>query len=92
MAILKTRIRHTDSAATNEDIIAIIGQMDHIIVDALLHTGATPDEIIQASEWLEENHRTKAIYARHMGDRVRRVYEILDYARSGLNGNSYQAQ
>ena len=77
-----------EKPATAEDIRVIVGPLDDAIIEAILHIGATPRDVLHASQLFEENHYTKTIYARHMEDHVRRVYDILDYERSILNNKN----
>jgi hypothetical protein len=77
----KVRGSH-EKSATGSDIRAIAGSLDDDIVAAILHTDATRAEIMQALDWLEESHYTLSTYMRPMNERVRRVYEILDYAEN----------
>lgn len=89
MPTLKVTLRNRrERAATRHDIRAIAGPLEEAIVMAILHTGATPDEVQEAHAGLEENHHTKAISVRQMEDRVRHVYNILDYAHNGFEGGS----
>ncbi|MFA6104922.1 MAG: hypothetical protein WC721_22255 [Victivallaceae bacterium] len=88
MATLKALYRDEERRATPADIRAIVGPLDDVIIDAILHTDATPSEVLQALEWLEENYYTRASFARRMDERVRNVYNILDYERNFLGGNN----
>ena len=89
MPILKVLFKRQEKLATADDIRTLVGPLDESIISAILHTGPTPDEVRQALQWLEENHYTGAIFSRPMDERVRHVYDILDYARTGLNGNNH---
>lgn len=79
---VKTKKRR--SSLTEREVIDITGPLEGGIIMAILHTGASAEEIRQASAWLDENHYTRATADRLMGERMRRVYEILDYARHGV--------
>lgn len=83
MALKKRRHSH-DKSATDDDIRAIAGPLDDDIVAAILRTDATPAEVTQALDWLEESYYTRSASMKHMNERVRRVYEILDYADNGF--------
>ncbi len=76
-----TKIKIVKKPATGQEIYDITGQMDHKMIAAILHTGATFDEVLQAYQYLEENYYTKPVFIKHMTDRVRHVYDILDYSR-----------
>ncbi len=84
MALKKMRRSH-EKSATGGDIRAIAGPLDDDIIAAILHTGATRAEVMQAFGWLEESHYTLSTTVRPMNERVRRVYEILDYASNGFD-------
>ncbi len=81
--------RKQEKRATSDDIQDIAGPLDNAIVMAILHTGATRTEIQLAFESLEENHYTKATFARPIDERVRHVYDILDYAGNGHSGKKH---
>jgi len=80
MSTLKRMGSDHEKTATGSDIRAIVGPLDDEIVTAIQHTDATRAEVVQALNWLEESHYTLSVYMRPMNERVRRVYEILDYA------------
>lgn len=90
MPTLKTIFKSNEKQATVMDVRAIVGHLDDVIIEAILHTTATPNEILQAMEWLEENYYTRASSTRRMDERVRNVYNILDYERNCLHGNNHQ--
>ena len=84
MATVK-KVRHNhERSATSRDIRDIAGAMDDDIVMAILKTGATRVEVMQAFDWLQESHYTRSTSMRPMNERVRRVYEILDYASNAF--------
>jgi len=85
MPIVRKIRRGGEKSATAEDVRVIVGPLEDAIIEAIVHIGATPREVLHALQLLEENHYTKAIYSRPMEDHVRRVYDILDYERSILN-------
>ena len=60
--------------ATGNDIKTITGLEDHGFITAILASGATPAQVLQAFEWLEadENPASGSDMAL-----VKRVYEIL---------------
>lgn len=68
--------------ATSDDIRIIAGPLDHDIITAILHLGATRQEIMEAFSWLEESHFTRSVSMKPMSECTRRVFEILDYALS----------
>ena len=78
--------RKQEKTDVSRDIRNVVGPLDESIITAILHTGATIEEITQALAWLEENHHTRAVFARRMDERVRHVYDILDYAYNGFSG------
>ena len=81
MALKKRRHSH-EKSATGSDIRAITGPLDDDIVAAILRTDATPAEVVQALDWLEESYYTRSASMKPLNERVRRVYEILDYAEN----------
>lgn len=89
MLIRKSIFKGRSKQVTQAEIRAIVGPLDDIIIEAILHTGATSDEIRQAFVQLEEDTYTKAIFTRRMDERVRSVYDLLDYERNFFNGQSY---
>ena len=70
-----------DSAVTGCCIREITGLTDDVIVKAILVTGASRKEIQQACDACFENLHVKAGRIRPMSDRVRRIFDILDYSR-----------
>jgi len=90
MPTLKRIFGRRDGRATVTDIRAIVGPLDDVIVRAILYTGATPGEVTQAFQWLEESYYTQATFARHMDEPVRGVYDILDYQRNGSGEMSHR--
>lgn len=74
-------IKKREQAATYADIRSILGPLDDEILTTVFEIGATPGEIFQASEWVDRNHYTLPTRMRSMTERMRRVYEILDYDR-----------
>lgn len=79
--VVFTRVKRDIGALTERDLVDMLGPMDDGIIAAILHTGASMEEIEQASLWLDENHYAMSTTDRVMRERARRVYEILDYAR-----------
>ena len=69
---------------TADDLRNIAGTIDESLIGTILDTGATLDEITQAFLLLEEDHYTRPIFTREMEGRIRRVYDILDYAHNGF--------
>ena len=84
MRTLKRLRSSREKSVTGDDICSIAGPLDDDIIAAILRTGATRSEVMQAFDWLEESYYTMSIFMRPMNERIRRVYEILDYA-----GNSF---
>lgn len=84
MTATKKAHRSHEKSATAGEIRAIVGPLDDDIVVAILETGATRVDVIQAFDWLEESYYTMSTFMRPMNERVRRVYEILDYASNGF--------
>ena len=75
------KVQHNhERSATGRDIRDIVGVLNDDIVMAILKTGATRSDVVQAFDWLEESYYTRSTFMRPMNERVRRVYEILDYA------------
>ena len=85
MATVKKMQHKHEKSASGSDIRAIVGPLEDDIIAAILKTGATRTEVMQAFDWLEESHYTLSTFMRPMNERVRRVYEILDYATNGLS-------
>ena len=78
---MPTLNRHNHKkSVTADDIQAIAGPLKEDVVEAILRIGATEAEIKKAFDYLEESYYTMSIFARPMDQRVRRVYDILDYA------------
>ncbi len=73
-----------NSLLSSEDIIDITGPLDNEVLSAIIRTGASLEDICQASEWLDESHYTLATTEPLMDEKTRRVYEILDYAHGGI--------
>jgi len=91
MPTLRVTLRgRRERAATRRDIRAIAGPLEEGIIMAILHTGATPDEVQDAYNGLVENHHTRSTAVRQMQDRVRHVYNILDYAYNGFDGGNWR--
>lgn len=86
MATVKKVHRGHEKAATAREIREIAGTLNDDIITAIQKTGATRSEVIEAFDWLEESHYTLSAFMKPMNERVRRVYEILDYASNGLQG------
>jgi len=84
MATVKKAHRGHEKAATVGEIRDVAGNLNDDIIAAIQKTGATRNEVIQAFDWLEESHYTLSTFMKPMNDRVRRVYEILDYASNGF--------
>ena len=84
MATVKKACRGYDKPASIGDIREIVGGLNDDIVSAILETGATRAEVTEAFDWLEESRSTLSAFMRPMNERVRRVYEILDYAGNAL--------
>jgi hypothetical protein len=83
------KMHRPEKSATSSDIRTIVGPLDNDIINAILQTGATRAEVLQAFDWLEESHYTLSTLMRPMNERVRRVYEILDYASNGLGPENF---
>ena len=84
MATVKKNHNRHDRSATAREIRDIAGIRNEDIIAAIQNTGATRTEVIQAFDWLEESHYTLSTFMKPMNERVRSVYEILDYASSGF--------
>lgn len=84
MPSLKKIFKDKESAATEKDIRGIVGPLDETLIVAIMRTGASPDEVLQALEWLEEDYYTKTVFVRRMDDTIRRIYDILYYAHNGF--------
>ena len=78
------KLRKQESAVSGHEIRQIVGALDDEIIFAILRTGATPEEVSRAFEWLVEDHYTKSVAQRWMDFRARSVYNILDYAYDGF--------
>jgi hypothetical protein len=88
-SLIKIPLRH-QKTVTSDDIRLLIGPFDEDLVRAILQTGATPGEVLCAYEMLEEDHFTQPISDRHMPDRVRSVYNILDYGSADLDWRGWR--
>jgi hypothetical protein len=84
MSTVKKIRNHQEKSARGSDIRAIAGPLEDDIVAAIMAIGATRAEVMQAHNWLEESHYTLSTSMKPMNERVRRVYEILDYASNGF--------
>lgn len=84
MATVKKVHRGHEKAASRGEIRDITGPLHEDIITAILQSGATRAEIMEAFDWLEESHYTLSAFMKPMNERVRSVYEILDYASNGL--------
>ncbi len=62
--------------ATGEEIKAITGLEDHGYITAVLKTGATPAQVLQAFQWLESGEHKNSLNS--MDSAVRCVCEILE--------------
>ncbi len=78
----RLRLKKPPESVTVQAVTDILGPLDSGILAAILDTGASLEEIRRAAVWLDENHYTQATADRPMSQKMRRVYEILDYARS----------
>jgi hypothetical protein len=85
MVTVKKAHRSHEKTATGREVRDIAGPLNDDIVAAILETGATRAEVMQAFDWLEESRYTMSAFMRPMNERVRRVYEILDYASNGVD-------
>ena len=90
MTALRKIFTRQEKSATTDDVHAIAGPLDDTIATAILRTGATADEVLQAFEKLEENYYTRSVFIRPMDERGRCVYDILDYGRSGLDWGKHK--
>jgi hypothetical protein len=90
MRTAKKAHRSHKKPATDGDIRAIAGPLGDDIIAAILETGATRAEVMQAFDWLEESYYTMSTFMRPMNERVRRVYEILDYASNGFKPDPWR--
>lgn len=85
MVMSKLKRKHKrEKPATADDVRAIAGPLEEEIIRAILRLGATPSEIAQAYDWLQESRYTLSVFMKPMDERARRVYEILDYAGNGF--------
>src|SRR5690348_7549052 len=80
----KRKHRNREKPATSDDIRAIAGPLDDDIIVAIQRLGATRAEVSQAFDWLQESRYTLSVFMKPLDERVRRVYEILDYAGNGF--------
>jgi len=61
-----------------EDVLAVLGQVDDLVVAEIIATGATPDELAEARAWLgSEEALVNAGHPLPAG-RVRQVLSILE--------------
>lgn len=62
--------------ATDREITSILGSADDDLVMAIRNTGASPQEVLHAFEWLnDDSSMGKA--AKKVTGNIQRVYEIL---------------
>lgn len=71
--------------ATGHEIREILGPVDDETVMDIIYTGATPGEVAEAFEWLNDDDYMGATLERPIGDRVRRVYDILAGERDRIS-------
>lgn len=68
--------------ANVHDIVEILGPgTDEALVSAILLTGASRHEILEAFEWLEDDDYMGAELSRTLSARAQQVYDILDRER-----------
>ena len=77
-------VRKLGNYMTAADIRRVVGNLDSDLISALQQTGGTVADIEAAYNILVENHYTLSIRGPQMIPRVKRIYEILDYAREDI--------
>jgi hypothetical protein len=70
-----------NKAATGQEIRNILGPVDDEMVAAILRTGASSGEMLEAFEWLNDDDYMGTQLQRPMNDNVRRVCELLESDR-----------
>lgn len=63
--------------ATGQEIRKILGPADDEVVRAIQDIGASPMEVLQAFEWLEDDNFMGKNLKKPMASKTRRVYELL---------------
>ena len=60
-----------------EQVTAIVGHMDDEYITAIVDSGASADDVLQAFTWFNSEEAIGQDPEHHMTDQVRRVYQIL---------------
>lgn len=76
---IKTDKIHTTKhrPATGKEITELLGRDDPALLDGLLQTGASLNEIMQACEWLDDDDYMGGDLGKSMSARTRMAYRIL---------------
>lgn len=67
----------THARLTHDDVISALGWLDDAKVAAIIGTGASLEEVIEAQAWLEEDEEFLADAGKQLVGTVAQVYEIL---------------
>ena len=78
---MSAKLKKTVKPATGQEIRSILGPVDDELVTAILVTGATQHEIMQAQQWLDSDDYIGKEAGKTMDIRVARVHKILQRDR-----------
>lgn len=78
------QIHSTMTAATHDEIVALIGEMDELLLERLVATGASVDEISEAWADLENEHRLEEGRTVGVSPRVAEVRAILEQVQEDI--------
>ncbi len=67
----------TEHPLTHDDVVAAIGNVDDDMIVAIIATGATLDELVEAHAWACDDTDTLADSGVTLTGRVAQVYDIL---------------
>jgi NCAIR mutase (PurE)-related protein len=84
---MKTSAKRKSKAArpaTGKEICSILGPVDDELVMAILETGATHHEVMQAHEWLDDDDYMGNEVGKPMDIRVARVHRVLQRDRERM--------
>lgn len=76
--------KKTIKPATGQEIRSILGPVDDELVTAILGTGATHHEIMQAAEWLDDDDYMGKEVGKPMDIRIARVHKLLQQDRERM--------
>ncbi len=73
--------KHPHHAATEGDIVAILGPIDDSLIAEISATGATAEEVREATAWLSTRDYFRRIAHDSAHGRIAQVYQLLDAQR-----------